>query len=404
MSNLDTIAKQPLCDSYFSLLESMPVPCFLANTSAQMIFLNSSMKELLNREVKVGDFCFMDIVDPLQRGSLKEVCDSFIRGEIDRVSEEVWCVSAEHNHYCLKLEGVKSTFKDEDVLLFIAEDITARIRRNRELEQQKDNYRKLTEEYFNQNIQLQKRNEELIRSRRDVEASSELKSSILSNMSHEIRTPMNAILGFSSLLKDGIVSEEDQAFYLTSIDESGKALLRIIDNVIDLGKLDSGQLKLQPKPVCINSIFRQLENKFSCIHLQKIGLNLKIACPLNEPESIIYADSKRVQQVMENLILNALSNSEEGDIEIGYRLEGDAQVCFYVKDPGSGLKEELSNVIFKAFRRTPQNGDVNISGVGLGLTVCQKLVHLMGGDIGFTSKLGEGSTFYFSLNYETVFH
>ncbi len=235
-------------------------------------------------------------------------------------------------------------------------------------------------------------------SKKKAEESDHLKSSFLANLSHEIRTPMNAIIGFSDLLNDEKLSENDKSEYIKIIRNSGSNLVSIIEDLIEMSKIDAQQIT--PKMIgfdidaCCQELYESI--KVTIPSEKKVALKLiKQSSPISQK---ILTDKTKLQQVITNLITNAIKYTEKGTVEFGFRIdEKNHKIWFNVKDSGVGIDEKNLKVIFDRFRRVEDDFSVELSGLGLGLAISKAYVEMLGGTISVTSKVGEGSTFEFSI-------
>jgi two-component system, sensor histidine kinase and response regulator len=227
--------------------------------------------------------------------------------------------------------------------------------------------------------------------------SDKLKSAFLANMSHEIRTPMNGIIGFSNLLKMNNVERDQQLEYLGFIEKCGNSLLNLIDDIIDISKIEAGQLVVRPVDTCINEILRELFVTFDKNRLaeNKRDVELRLVIPENTP-LWTKTDAYRFKQVLSNLINNAIKFTEKGFIEFGYGIQG-KEVIFHVKDTGVGIPHDKFKLVFDRFGQVIENEKLNRKGTGLGLAISINIVKLLGGRMWLESEVGVGSTFYFSI-------
>lgn len=238
---------------------------------------------------------------------------------------------------------------------------------------------------------------ELIKAKEKAEESDRLKSSFLANISHEIRTPMNGILGFAELLKEPDLTPDNQKEFLNMIEKSGLRMLNIINDLIDISKIEAGETTLRIKKTSINKMLRELHLFFIRESSQK-NINLDYHCDLPEEESYIETDSTKLSQVLTNLIKNAIKFTEEGSVVFGYK-QKNTMFEFFVADSGPGIPPEQKDLIFERFRQSTLNLTRKYEGAGLGLAISKAYVELLGGTIGIESELGKGSTFYFTLPF-----
>jgi signal transduction histidine kinase len=222
----------------------------------------------------------------------------------------------------------------------------------------------------------------------------QLKSSFLANMSHEIRTPLNAIVGFSSLMSDSDLSEEDKNMFKKQVQQNSDYLLGLIEDIIDVSKIESNQLTINRRTFDVVPVIKQLALSFQLTILS--GQNVKILNSLDFPTLLINMDQIRFEQVLRNLLSNAVKFTEEGIIEIGCQKDKEFYT-FSVTDNGMGIHADDQKVIFDRFRKIDNNKQHLFRGTGIGLFLSKQLVELFGGKIWVESEIGKGSTFYFTI-------
>ena len=235
--------------------------------------------------------------------------------------------------------------------------------------------------------------EALVQAKVKAEEANTLKASFLANISHEIRPPLNAIVGFSSLLVSAErgISEEKQE-YINIIENNNTLLLQLISDVLDLSKIEAGTMEFDYAPVDVHGLFIELEDTF---RLRNKKSGICICYHRRTTECVVKADRNRLVQVMMNLMNNAVKFTGEGSIEFGFDVREDGFLHFYVTDTGCGIPEERLEEIFGNFVKL----NSFVQGTGLGLTICRAIVERMGGKIGAVSRMGHGSTFWFTLPY-----
>ena len=235
---------------------------------------------------------------------------------------------------------------------------------------------------------------ELLEAKNKAEESNRLKSAFLANMSHEIRTPLNAIVGFSSILATD-VSEEDRVEYLSIIEQNNELLLQLINDILDLSKIEAGTLEYVYANIDINKMLSEIEQA-TRIRLTNKHVELLTVTPMSE--LLLYTDQRRITQVMNNFISNAMKFTTTGSITIGYDLPKGGYIRFFVADTGTGIAPANIEAIFNRFVKL----DSFKQGTGLGLAISQNIVKELRGEIGVESELGKGSTFWFTLPYEKM--
>jgi CheY-like chemotaxis protein len=216
-------------------------------------------------------------------------------------------------------------------------------------------------------------------------------------MSHEIRTPLNAIIGFTEMLRADTLDPELREEYFDIINQSSQALLKLIDDIIDVAKIEAGHIRIIPHKVDITALLQELH----VIIRRDVSVSDKeVDVILNVPwdgEFMINVDSFRLKQVFLNILNNAVKFTERGEIEFGYRLKGNTAIEFFVRDTGIGIPADQHKVIFDRFRQADGSSTRKYGGTGLGLWVSRNLVELMGGTIRVVSEPGRGATFFVEL-------
>jgi PAS domain S-box-containing protein len=268
-------------------------------------------------------------------------------------------------------------------------------------------------EIESQNESLKEINQELQLAKEQAEESDRLKSAFLANMSHEIRTPMNSILGFSDLLKESKLTSDKQYQYIAVIEHSGKRMLNIINDILIISKIESGTVDIYNSEFNINE---QIESVYVLFkeEIAKKGIDFSYINALPDSEAFIKSDSEKIYAVLINLIKNAIKFTSKGAITVGYNLKRDsehAEVEFFVKDTGEGVRYEQKELIFERFRQGSESLTRNYEGAGLGLPISKAFVEMLGGKIWVESKaedlypdsLGDKmeingiTTFYFTI-------
>lgn len=252
--------------------------------------------------------------------------------------------------------------------------------------------------------ELKRIEEELIIARNKAEESDQLKSSFLSNISHEIRTPMNAVLGFSELLSEDNSSPEEKRKYLDIIRSSANQLMILINDILDISKLDVKQIKLKFEKCSLNDLFSELKLQFNKQKIlnNKPDIEINTSVYFDDKNSFIYTDRIRLQQILNNLIVNSLKYTNSGFIKFGYLLKSPNTLLFYVSDSGKGIDTDKQKVIFDRFRQVDESSSAKFGGVGLGLPIAKGMVELFEGSIWLESVINIGTTFYFTIPFKPV--
>ena len=230
---------------------------------------------------------------------------------------------------------------------------------------------------------------ELQSSKEKAEMSDSLKSAFLANMSHEIRTPLNAIVGFSHLIAESDDAEERKTYY-NIVNANNERLLQLINEILDLSKIESGSIEFSFGPASLHNLCREVHDA----HIFRTPQGVSLVYESSDESLMIETDKNRVFQVISNLIGNAVKFTKEGSISYGYKL-ADNQIVFHVTDTGTGIEPEKVGRVFERFAKLNNHAQ----GTGLGLSICKSIVERLGGKISVSSEFGKGTTFTFTLPY-----
>ena len=354
---------------YRTLVTQSPDGIFIVDLSGTFLSVNKTMCENLKyTEEEFLSMKLWDIVPQEYMSIHKNRLADILKGE--RKNETAEYEVKGKDEILHSIEVLSAPFyKDKVIIGFqgIARDVTERKRAEKEL----------------------------IEAKNKAEESDRLKSAFLANMSHEVRTPLNSIIGFSELLADSYFEEEQKKEFIQAIITSGNSLLNIISDIMDLSKMQSGEVKIRRKQINVLKFISSIKEQF-IFQADEKKLELKLICADDDEEKIIFADPERLSQILNNLISNAIKFTMNGGIDIGYQTKG-KMVEFFVKDTGIGIPEEYHEKIFERFRQVETSTTRKFGGNGLGLAISKNLVELMGGRIWIESETDKGSVFYFTI-------
>jgi len=313
--------------------------------------------------------------------------------------------------YLLKVRDIKNQqFQLETIVKKRTEELNKSNElleeRNEEILSQKEEVEVQKNHILNQKTELEKhrwnledlvteRTAELEEAKNKAEESDRLKTAFLTNMSHEIRTPLNAIVGFSSLFFETEFTKEEKVEYQKQISQSSETLLLLIDDILDLSKIESGQLEIINEEFSVNKLLEDIYS-YWLFNKTKDGVELKLNNKEKHINIWLDSDKYRIRQIITNLMSNALKFTEAGFVELGFEINEDAYL-FYVKDTGIGIAEENLDLIFERFRKVDDDKTRLYRGVGLGLAISNSIAEMLGGKLFVKSEPGYGSTFFFSL-------
>ena len=399
-------------EKYFRLLISNAPYAIFIQTNWKFAYVNYQAMELFGAE-KAEEL----IGKPVMERFHPDFHDKVRKRIVGLNQEKLFQPNIEEIY--LKLDGtpvnvevsaVPFRYGGEDGALVFVRDITDRKQAERQLQH---NYEKLVatekelktsnEELQDLNDRLKKQKKEMEEAKEQAEESDRLKSAFLANMSHEIRTPMNSIMGFSELLQKKDTPKDKQKKFLDIIHSRTGHLLHIINDLVDVSKIEANQLTLEFQHFYLNDVMQELYSVFSneLESREKAHIQLRMSMGLNHEQSYIESDFNRFRQIMDNLLKNAVKYTREGTIEFGYEMQSENTLRFYVLDSGAGIPQDQQEHIFERFRQVGDSTARTQEGTGLGLTISKNLVEMMGGEMWMNSKEGEGSVFYFTLPYET---
>ncbi|WP_291104665.1 MULTISPECIES: PAS domain S-box protein [unclassified Flavobacterium] len=360
-----------------TIIETEPECVKIIDQKGNLLDINASGLAMLesNSEEEVKSHNLLEFIVPEYRTAFRELHQRVMQGENGLLEFEIIGLRGTKRW----LETHAAPMRDEKgevtMLLGISRDVTNR---------------KLAEE-------------ELIKAKESAEESDRLKSSFLANMSHEIRTPMNGILGFAELLKEPNLTDDEQKKYVKIIEKSGKRMLNIINDIIDISKIESKQMKVSISETNINEKIEYIFNFFKPEATKK-GIQLAFKKGLTAKEALIKTDTEKIYAILTNLVKNAIKFTDKGTIEFGYALKENGKPAvleFFVKDTGVGIPKDKQQSIFDRFIQADISDKRAFQGAGLGLSISKAYVEMLGGTIWVESEEGKDTTFYFTIPYNT---
>ncbi len=397
-----------LRESYMiAVLENQPGPLWLKDINGTFIYVNTefakSCCEIDNPLLIYGKNDF-DIFPPELAIKYVEDDKEFIKSGKPFIIEEYVNENGVFKWY----EKHKTPIFDDKGTIIgstgFEYDITERKQYELLLKEKNDEIKEQNEEYLQINEELQLTNQELKQAKERAEESDYLKTAFLQNMSHEIRTPMNAIMGFSDLIKDNYDNKTKLETFSEIIKLRCNDLMDIINDILDIAKIESGQFPVNFEECDLKELFAELSAFFAeyKTRIGKDNIMLSIQTYCNPEDCIIITDKVKLKQIFINLISNAFKFTDEGSIEAGIKSDENQKSFFYVSDSGIGIPKEKQNLVFERFTQLQQRSSKNLGGTGLGLSIVKGLVGVLGGEIFLKSEPKKGSTFTFTIPHKTI--
>jgi PAS domain S-box-containing protein len=363
---------------YFELYDLSPAGYFTLHRNGCIVELNTAGEKILGKEIRplIGSaFAFFVSLDT--RIAFAEFLESLFNSKFVETCE----IKLERKTAKQYVRLVGCVSSNEQQCLIAAIDIT-------------DN--KLAEQ-------------ELIKAKEQAEEGDRLKTAFLANMSHEIRTPMNGIMGFASLLKEPGLTGDDQQAYIKIIESSGTRMLNLVNDIIDISKIEAGLMNVYISESNINEQIDYIYTFFKPEVARKhLHFSYKVALPAKE--AIIRTDREKIYAILTNLVKNAIKFTNEGSIEFGYDIkkgvsganpEQIGEIEFFIKDTGIGIPKDRHAPIFDRFIQADITDTLALHGAGLGLSISKAYVEMLGGKIWVKSTVGKGSVFYFTIPFLT---
>lgn len=396
-------------EKYRLLFKLLPYGGEIVDTKGVITDISPGTAKMLNykKEELIGKH-LSEIIHPKDMLMYKHKFPKLMKGKVQTVQLRLIKKDGSEISVIRTGQPIKNDKGEVEYILTLSVDITDRkkaeenlLAKNQEIEAQNEEYITLNEELKETGRKLLELNDELVLAKEKAEESNRLKSAFLANMSHEIRTPMNGILGFAQLLTLPNITKEKTKEFTDIILKSGNYLLNIINDIIDISKLDAGKFKITKSPVNLNNLLNELYTFFDSFKTekQKNHIELILNIPKSKKDRIIYTDETRLKQILSNLINNAVKFTETGSVEFGYTIEN-SFLKFFVKDTGIGIPKEKLSDIFERFNQASVNTEKLYGGTGLGLSISKSCSDLLGGKIWVESQLNKGSSFYLTIPYK----
>jgi len=359
------------------IFESSPDPIIVVDSKGIVIDYNTSLLAALHitNEPVIGQNIFHFIGKKYWKTAIRNFKKTWELGYLKNLEFEVYRADGTHFDSEVSTGAIYNNSGEPESMVIILKDISARKESERNLMEAKEK----------------------------AEESDRLKTAFLSNMSHEIRTPMNAIVGFSELLNDPDIGSKERKEFIAQINMGADNLMHLIDDIIDIAKIEAGQIKINMRECALHTLMNEQLVMFrqNMERLGKSGIDLRLSWNIDENEVNLHTDPFRIKQIVNNLVNNAIKFTEEGHVEIGVRQE-EGFLRISVEDTGIGIDADKIEVIFDRFMQGHSSKTKLYGGTGLGLAISKNLTELLGGQIGVQSTPGVGSEFWFTVPMNLV--
>ena len=358
-------------NKYLAIFESFYSPIIILNEENKIINFNHAASKLFT-DIRIAGTLYSN-KDKSDEALflINERLNDFVNSTLSDLAFETYLDTNEgQRYYLVKLKRMLDVSENIKDVIIILDDLTER----KEMERQ------------------------FVIAKSKAEEADQLKTAFLANMSHEVRTPMNAIIGFTDLLLNDKIKESERKEYLNLILQSGNMLVKIIDDIIDISKIESRQITICPVKFDISDFLSELHSVFREFIRKDEGKEIDLILNIDEDDdTVLVTDPHRLKQVFNNLLGNAQKFTSKGFIEFGFKSVDENHAYFYVKDTGIGIPSDKQHLIFDRFIQIEDCYTKEFGGTGLGLTITKNIITLMGGNIWVESESGNGTTFHFIL-------